>query len=77
MEVLILVCGLWVMILFLTILGMSLSDYFRGEGADESDETYDILDDFDGEEIYISAHSSAKCPSFSILEIAVSIASNM
>ena len=51
MEVLILVCGLWVMILFLTILGMSLSDYFRGEGADESDETNDILDDFDGEEI--------------------------
>ena len=45
MEVLILVCGLWVMILFLTILGMSLSDYFRGEGADESDETNDILDD--------------------------------
>ena len=44
-------CGLWVMILFLTILGMSLSDYFRGEGADESDETNDILDDFDGEEI--------------------------
>ena len=51
MEVLILVCGLWVMILFLTILGMSLSDYFRGEGADESDETNDILDDFDGGEI--------------------------
>ena len=49
MEVLILVCGLSVMIL--TLLGMSLSNYFRGEGADESDETNDILDNFDGEEI--------------------------
>ena len=58
MEVLILVCGLWnkvwpgcLWVMILTILGMSLSDYFRGEGADESDETNDILDDFDGEEI--------------------------
>ena len=45
------------MAMILTILSMILliidsnKSYSNSEGADESDETNDILDDFDGEEI--------------------------
>ena len=55
MDPIILIGGLMAMIL--TILSMILliidsnKSYSNSEGADESDETNDILDDFDGEEI--------------------------